>query len=73
MMLHELKKSPGRTKSGKRVGRGDSSGAWNYCGKGMKGQKLELVGMFLPGLKVDKLLCTWDFLNWDDSKDISNY
>ena len=44
MMLHELKKSPGRTKSGKRVGRGDSSGAWNYCGKGMKGQKARAGG-----------------------------
>lgn len=38
MLLHELKKSTGRTKSGKRLGRGDRSGAGNYCGRGMKGQ-----------------------------------
>jgi len=38
-MLHELKKSPWRTKSGKKLGRGNSSGAGNYSGKGLKGQK----------------------------------
>lgn len=43
-MIHELTKSTGRTKSWKRVGRGDSSGAGNYCGKGMKGQKARAGG-----------------------------
>ena len=38
MLLHELKKSPGRTKPWKRLGRWDSSGAWNYSGRGLKGQ-----------------------------------
>ena len=44
MMIQDLKKSTGRTKAGKRVGRGDSSGAGNYCGKGMKGQKARAGG-----------------------------
>ena len=43
-MLHELKKSSGRTKAGKRLGRGDRSGAGNYCGRGMKGQKARAGG-----------------------------
>ncbi len=38
-MLHELKKSPGRHKPWKKRGRGNSSGAGNYSGKGLKGQK----------------------------------
>ena len=38
MLLHELKKSNGRTKSGKRLWRGDSSGAGNYSGRWMKWQ-----------------------------------
>lgn len=38
MMIQDLKKSTGRTKAWKRVGRGDSSGAGNYCGRWMKGQ-----------------------------------
>lgn len=44
MMLHELKKSTGRNKPGKRVGRGDRSGAWNYCGRGMGGQNSRAGG-----------------------------
>ncbi len=43
-MLHELKKSPGRTKSGKRLGRWNSSGAGNYSGKWVKGQKARSGG-----------------------------
>lgn len=39
MMLHEIQKSSGRTSPGKRLWRGNSSGAWNYCGRWIKGQK----------------------------------
>ena len=38
MLLHELTKSTGRKKPGKRLGRWDSSGAWNYSGRGIKWQ-----------------------------------
>lgn len=38
MLLHELKKSTGRIKPGKRLWRWDSSGAGNYSGRGMKWQ-----------------------------------
>lgn len=44
MQLHELKKSPGRHKPWKRVGRGNASGAGNYSGKGIKGQKSRAGG-----------------------------
>ena len=38
MLLHELKKSTGRTKPWKRLGRWNSSGSWNYSWRGLKGQ-----------------------------------
>ena len=38
LTLHSLK-SKGTTKPGKRLGRGDSSGAGSYSGKGRKGQR----------------------------------
>ncbi len=39
MRLHEVKTTPGSTKSRKRVGRGDSSGLGKTAGRGEKGQK----------------------------------
>lgn len=39
MLLHELSKSKGLNKEGKRLGRGDGSGKWNYCTRGIRGQK----------------------------------
>ncbi|NLP47901.1 MAG: 50S ribosomal protein L15 [Clostridiales bacterium] len=39
MKLHELTKQPGSTKTGKRVGRGMSSGHGKTSGRGHKGQK----------------------------------
>ena len=38
MLLHELKKSPGRTSKWKRLGRWNRNGKWKYCGKWLKGQ-----------------------------------
>lgn len=43
-MLHELTKSPGRSKPGKRVGRGNANGAGNYCGRGLGGQNSRAGG-----------------------------
>lgn len=39
MLIHELKKSTGRTPKAQKVWRGNSCRKWNYCGRGMKGQK----------------------------------
>lgn len=38
MLVHELKRSTWLNKSAKRRGRWDSSGSWNYSGRGQKGQ-----------------------------------
>jgi len=48
MQLHELTKSPGRTKSGKKKGRWDGSGAGNYAGRGMAGQNSRSGGGVAP-------------------------
>ncbi len=48
MQLHELKKSPGRTPKGKKLGRGNSSGSGNYSGKWIKGQKARSGGSTAP-------------------------
>ncbi len=52
LTLHSLK-SKGTTKSGKRLGRGDSSGAGSYSGKGRKGQRARsgTAGFAQRGLK----------------------
>jgi len=39
LFLHTIQGSQRGLKKKKRVGRGNSSGSGNYCGKGMKGQK----------------------------------
>ncbi len=38
MLLHQIKKSKGYNKSGKRLGRGNASGKGNYCGRWIKWQ-----------------------------------
>ncbi|HKM40402.1 MAG: 50S ribosomal protein L15 [Patescibacteria group bacterium] len=37
--LHNIKRSSGSSRPGKRLGRGDSSGKGTYSGRGLKGQK----------------------------------
>ena len=37
--LHNIKRSSGNSRPGKRLGRGDSSGQGTYSGRGIKGQK----------------------------------
>ena len=43
MLIHELKRSSGYNKPGKRLGRGDGSKG-NYSGRGLKGQKARSGG-----------------------------
>lgn len=38
MQLHNIIKSKGLVKNSKRLGRGNSSGKWNYCGRWMNWQ-----------------------------------
>lgn len=47
MFVHELIPGTGRKKPAKRLGRGDRSGAGNYSGKGLKGQKAR-AGASIP-------------------------
>lgn len=52
--LHTLKRSAGRAKAAKRLGRGWGSGKGKYSGKGVKGQKARSgggAGLKLKGLK----------------------
>jgi len=44
MKIHELKPNAGAKKSKLRRGRGDGSGAGNYCGRGCKGQNARSGG-----------------------------
>lgn len=51
MKLHELKPNKGATKSKRRVGRGNGSGAGTYCGRGMNGQNCRTGGGVRPGFE----------------------
>ncbi len=51
MKLHELSQAPGAKKSGKRVGRGISSGHGKTSGKGHKGQKARAGRGMHPGFE----------------------
>ena len=62
--LSNIKKDSGRTRKGKRLGRGDSSGKGTYSGRGLKGQKsragvgklrLKRLGMKKNLLKIPKI------------------
>ena len=55
MQQHSLKSPQGSKKNRKRVGRGDSSGAGSYSGKGMKGQKSRSGGGVRPGFEGGQL------------------
>jgi large subunit ribosomal protein L15 len=47
MLLHELKRSKWYNKPGKRLGRGNASWKWNYCGRWIKWQ-LARSGGWMP-------------------------
>lgn len=53
LTLHNLQKNKANTKPGKRRGRGNASGAGNYSGRGIKGQKARSGGRV--GLKVKSI------------------
>lgn len=53
LTLHNLQKNESNAKPGKRRGRGNASGAGNYSGRGIKGQKARSGGRV--GLKVKSI------------------
>ena len=57
MRLNNLKPADGAKRPAKRVGRGIGSGTGKTCGRGHKGQNLDLAAVFVRVLRVAKCLC----------------
>lgn len=55
MRMHELKPAKGSVRKSRRLGRGDSSGAGSYSGRGMKGQKARSGGGVPPWFEGGQL------------------
>ncbi len=56
LSLSNIEKNKKNSKKRQRVGRGNSSGSGNYCGKGMKGQKCRSGVSGLKRLGMKKML-----------------